>query len=297
MTVSVTVVIATIGRPELQAQLDALACQETDLPWELVLVVDGDLGATTVPAGIPSVREIDVTGLHSAPGSKNTGIAAAAGEVVLLCDDDDVVEPGWIQAMIDGLGDADLVAGPVDGVTLNPPPVRWWRSRIEGDDLHPLHDFLPAGLGCNLGGRADVLRSIDGFTWDGTSDDIDLCWRAQLAGYRLAWAPGAVVQYRYRADLRGHLRQQYTYGRGTARLLRSYGGEHLRPAFVEAMASILRILPQPRLYAGRRFTLGGWLGYVVHSAGLFRGAVDRKDGHRAGFGISHLVDPIRSTSP
>src|SRR5690606_36107195 len=55
-----------------------------------------------------------------------------------------------------------------------------------------------------------------------TGEDVDLCWRVQLAGGSLGERCDAVVHARQRGDLRGVLRQAFTYGRGDRQLLHKY---------------------------------------------------------------------------
>ncbi len=43
-------------------------------------------------------------------------------------------------------------------------------------------------------------------------DDLDLCWRLQLAGFAMHVQPGAVVAKRYRATARGVWEQHFNYG-------------------------------------------------------------------------------------
>ena len=55
-------------------------------------------------------------------------------------------------------------------------------------------------------------------------EDTDLCWRAQLAGAELGYAPGAVVHVRLRPDLGGNFRQMVAYGENNVRIYRAYRG-------------------------------------------------------------------------
>ncbi len=60
-------------------------------------------------------------------GGRNAGVAASRAPVIAFTDDDCLAEPGWIRALLDGLGDGDVVQGavrPVAGVAHGP----WDRS-------------------------------------------------------------------------------------------------------------------------------------------------------------------------
>ena len=83
--------------------------------------------------------------------------------------------------------------------------------------------FLAYAPSCNLGVWADIYRRLNGFSESyGQAHDVDFCWRAQLAGFSLRFAPGADVQYRLRSDLRGVWRQALAMGREAALLHRDF---------------------------------------------------------------------------
>src|ERR671938_266274 len=93
--------------------------------------------------------------------------------------------------------------------TPTPPPVK--------------HRFLPGIPGGNCG----VWRSVAvALGWDERfvfgSSDIEFGWRAQLAGYRIEYAPLAVVRVRAPAELRVVARQWYRYGVSDASLYREF---------------------------------------------------------------------------
>lgn len=84
------------GAHRLPVLLEALAAQDYDQPWELVVVVDGKLDATTDL--LDSYRDrLPIVALvhHEARGivaAMNDGIHAARGRVIIRCDDD--LSPG-----------------------------------------------------------------------------------------------------------------------------------------------------------------------------------------------------------
>jgi GT2 family glycosyltransferase len=71
---------------------------------------------------------------------------------------------------------------------------------------------LPYAPSCNLLIGSQSFAALDG--WDETlpyCEDVDLSWRAQLAGMTLAFAADAVVHYRYRSSLRESFTQMRRY--------------------------------------------------------------------------------------
>jgi len=67
---------------------------------ELLLRVRAELGATAVPN----------TGARGLSGGRNTGVAAATGDIVLFLDDDACPAPGWIEAYRARFADPAVVA-------------------------------------------------------------------------------------------------------------------------------------------------------------------------------------------
>src|SRR5205085_12434270 len=120
--------------------------------------------------------------------ARNTGAQAARGGLLLYCDADDVVDPGWVGAMQRARSTADVLCGVLDDKQLNAGIDTFPRRR-----RLPRHlGFLPFALGGNLGIQADVLAVIGGWnpTWHRPGrDEIDLSWRAQLMGHTIALVP------------------------------------------------------------------------------------------------------------
>ena len=96
---------------------------------------------------------------------------------------------------------------------------------VGGARLQPV-DGLPVGvggvrfaLGANLAIGRGAYEAIGG--WDptlGHGTDLDLCLRAQAAGFTLGSAPGAVVAYRHRVRWADTIAQSYRWGRADATL-------------------------------------------------------------------------------
>ncbi len=165
-----------------------------------------------------AIRVIDASAKAGPAAARNAGVDAARGQFVAFCDADDVVQPGWLHAYVTALADADVVAGFFDFHSLN--------DAVEGE-LGPAATsqlgFLPAGLAANLAVRREAFKAVGGFAESlFVGEDIDLCWRMQLAGYRFAVTDSAVVARRERTDLREVFTQALAYGRSGASLYRRY---------------------------------------------------------------------------
>jgi glycosyltransferase involved in cell wall biosynthesis len=212
------------GAALLDAQLARVLSQTTRLPMEVV-VADNGSREPAVRRVVESwratdsrVRLVDAAARPGPAAARNLGAEAASGDLLLFCDADDLVQPGWVDELAGALGAADAAAGFLDFTTLASGP------HLPPRDPTP-HQFryLPAGLGANLGVRAEVFRAVGGFDEAlRTGEDIDLCWRVQTGGGRFTTAPGAVVQKRDRESPVARARQAIAYGKGDPALFRRH---------------------------------------------------------------------------
>jgi glycosyltransferase involved in cell wall biosynthesis len=280
---SVSVVIPLLNAADtLGQQLEALSRQDWDGEWEVVVSdngsTDGGRGvAERWASALPALRVVDSSDRGGVSHARNVGAAAARGELILVCDADDVVEPGWISAMARAAGEADVLGGALDDASLNDSVLRAWRGpRPNGSLPTAVNDFLPYAIGSNFGVRASVFRELGGWdeTFRGGGDDVEFSWRAQLRGHRLAYVPDAVIRYRYRAGLRALARQFFHYGVAEPRLYRDFRRFGARRDTVEGVARrwrwLLRRLPlafRPPAVKGR------WVGALAFHLGLVRGSV------------------------
>lgn len=204
-------------------QLAALADQDPGEPWELVVV---DNGSTDGSAGIveamrprlPSLRLVSAPDARNGAEARNIGVSAARGSLLLHTDADDVVGPRWARALVDVLRDHDLASGPIEVTRLNPPGSFGWREAVH--EPWPVSGgFLPYASTANLGIRREAFDAIGGF--DGRlrrAADVDLSWRAQLAGFTTGSAPDALVHRRLRSSPVALFRQHHGYARSGATL-------------------------------------------------------------------------------
>lgn len=225
MSLAVSVVVpARNAATTLGLQLRALAAQRGAPAFEVLVVDDASTDGTADVAGrhermLPRLRVVRQQRRGGANAARNRGVDAATGALVLLCDADDRVASGWVAAMVAGLTSAPLVGGRM--VERRPPP---WRGALTPGRLPTALEALPYAIGGNLGFRRGVWESVGGFdeTFRIGATEVELCWRAQLQGFALAYQPDAVVHYRAKRGLAA-LQQAWRWGRGSARLIERFG--------------------------------------------------------------------------
>jgi glycosyltransferase involved in cell wall biosynthesis len=217
------------GMPWVEHQLRALAAQQIGVDWEVVVAENGSDDGTRScvqrwSERCPRIHLVDAAARRGAGAARNIGVRAARGSLLAFCDADDVVRPGWLASMTTALADADLVAGVFDFSALDGVP-----TSIPVPAATRQLGFLPYALGANLAVRREVFEAVQGFCEElSPEEDVDLCWRLQLAGYRFAVTSGAIVEKRERAGVRPMLRAAWAYGRCGPRLYERYRADGMR---------------------------------------------------------------------
>lgn len=168
----------------------------------------------------PSVQILRLPSNRGPSGARNTGIAAARGEIVLFTDDDVVVDRAWIHALATYLRDAPRRVAGVGG-----------RVYALGQDLfsryyeyHRILDPFRMDDGtilylvtCNCAFRRSVLQALGGFDEairKPGGEDPGLGFKARAAGYSLHLHEEAVVWHDFRVGFRDFARTFFRYGRG-----------------------------------------------------------------------------------
>jgi glycosyltransferase involved in cell wall biosynthesis len=226
----------------LGKQLERFAGQSFRGGWEVLVSDNGSTDSTRAAAErfrgrIPGLRVVDSSARKGSAAARNIAAAEAAGDFLLFADADDLVSDRWVGAYAAALVSADFCTGPFtmfeddDAV-----------PDLSGDVLGPMRLYMgwkPAALGCNFAMRRSVYERLGGFDESFVhAQDLELSWRAQVAGVTLTWVPGARVAKRQRDSFRAKFRQHRGFGVADIMLVRRFG-EH---GLVEPQALTLRKL-------------------------------------------------------
>jgi len=152
------------GAPFLRAQLDSLSAQ-TRLPDELVVHDDRSTDDTLAvlrgfAAGAPFPVRVAVNEVNlGSTRNFERAISACSGDVIFLCDQDDVWHPQKLarfESAFRSAPDVGLVASDLEvvGPDLAPLGLRMWQSIPFGPDLQA---EVEAGRGCRLLLRYNVV--------------------------------------------------------------------------------------------------------------------------------------------
>jgi len=188
--------------------------------------------------------------------ARNAGIAASNADIVAFIDSDCIASPNWLEQLVETLvrTRADGVGGVIvgaDSPRLVPQyleAVGFYRQRVRNGQV----DYLLTG---NAAFRRDALKAVGGFTvkpgvW---VEDVDLSFKLQAQGYKLAVADDAVVtHFGSPQSLRQLARGIFRYGRGSYALSDQWNGrrkpvkEFVRHSGAVILAPLLaaRLIPR-----------------------------------------------------
>lgn len=206
----------------------------------------------------PEVKLVALPENRGFTGGNNAGIQASRGEIVILLNNDTEAAPDWVAQVVAAFQrhpEAGLVASKLllfdrrdtfhtagdfyrlDGLPGN----RGVWQRDEGQ--YDREEYVFSACGGALAVRRAVLEEVgpldDDFFF--SAEDVDLAWRAQLAGWRCVYAPNAVV-YHHLAATGGDVTASFYNGRNFIYLLaKDYPTDLLRRHWRAVLGRQLRI--------------------------------------------------------
>ena len=202
------------GGPKLVECLDSVFAT---LPEDCeVIVVDNassDGSPDDVAARFPRATLVRSPENRGYGSGNNLGAARARGRQLVFLNPDTVVEPAWLEALLEPLEREGQVGLTTSRILLAD---RSDRINTCGNDVHVTGLALCRGMGESLdtfsateevgavsgaafAARADVFRALGGFDEDFFLyvEDTDLSWRARLAGWKILYVPRSVVRHHY----------------------------------------------------------------------------------------------------
>jgi len=230
--------------------------------YEIIVVNDGSRDSTgDIARRHPRVRLIEVpnSGLSAA---RNVGLAEATGEIVAYTDADTRVDPDWLTFLVQPFLTSDVVgSGGPNVVPKDDSPMAQCIARAPGGPTHVLLDDRTAEHvpGCNMAFRRDALLAIGGFNpvYLRAGDDVDVCWRLQSRGWKIGFAPAALVWHHHRSSIQAYWRQQVGYGEGETWLM-AHHPEKFLDGNMLWHGRIYSPLPFVRSLWGTRINSGVW---------------------------------------
>lgn len=281
---ALSVVLVTFNRERLVVrQLEALARQRWEEPWEVVVSDNGSTDDTLAVVEryrdrLPGLRVVDASDRRGYAHALNIGAEAARGVALAFVNDDDEVGDGWVAAIGRALEQSPFVAARLDSDRLNPPWIVDVRGRPQSVGLwrwYRTGEFAVA-FGSSIGIRRELLEEIGGFDEElRMYEDADLSLRLHRAGYAPVFVGEAVVHLGLRESLGGVFRQAVGYGETLVAFYSKHLPELERPprgSGLRGWVSVVRLLVAIR----DRASLGRFLWQLGWRVGLLRGSLKHR---------------------
>jgi GT2 family glycosyltransferase len=283
------------GAQHLPVCLESLRSQT--YPNVEVIVVDNASrdASLSILGSFPEVRVLAQATNLGFTGACNAGLRAADGTIRILLNNDTEARPEWIAAVVEAFSDhpeAGMVASKMllfdrrdtlhtagdyvtpDGLAHN----RGVWDQDMGQFDHRAYVF--SACGGSAAYRAEMLDQIGLLDEDFffSCEDVDLAWRAQLAGWRCVFEPRAIVYHKLKASGGGTTASFYDGRNRIYTLVKNYPADLWRDHRREVIAA--------------QWTL------IKAAAGAWRGAAARATlrGIAAGLlGIPRMLRKRRAT--
>lgn len=210
----VSIIVPTFnGVRRIGACLNALLRQSTAREFEIIVVDDGSTdGTAAVVKRYPEVRLIRQANAGPA-AARNRGARAASGSIILFTDDDCVAVPNWLDAMLAPFRDPEVVG--TKGV---------YRTRqtrliarfvqIEYEDRYRLMsrerdiDFIDTYSAAFRRDRFIEMGGYDIYFPVACAEDVELSYRMSARGWKMKFAPDAIVYHTHPDRLVSYLRKK-----------------------------------------------------------------------------------------
>jgi GT2 family glycosyltransferase len=247
------------GIRHLPVCLDSLRAQ-TYAPLEVIVVDNAstDGSQTLVTERYPEVRLLAMDHNLGLTGGNNAGFRAAHGEILISLNNDTESDPRFVEALVEAVREhpqAGIVAAKMrlfdrrdvlhsagDGYRLDGIPFSrgvWQRDEGQFDTA----GWIFGGCGGAVAYRRAMLDDVGLFdeSFFMYCEDVDLNWRAQLAGWRCWYTPEAVVYHKLSATGGGSIASYYT-GRNTLWVIaKDYPGSLLRKNWLRVLRAQWRV--------------------------------------------------------
>jgi len=224
----------------------------------------------------PAVRTVANPRNEGYAGGNNEGIRLAldaGAEFVLVLNNDAVLRPGAIRALVDTARADPAIAAVGAKILCAEDPSRLWLGWGEISWRQSLVRLVGAGApdGPRWSGARDVpwvsgcaillarraLERIGLFDEEyfAYHEEVDWCARAREAGLRVVWQPAAVVLHRGQASSGGPVyvsRRQYLAARNMVRFVRAHGTPAQRARFWAFLGGTLPLQWMRRALTGEQ---------------------------------------------
>jgi cellulose synthase/poly-beta-1,6-N-acetylglucosamine synthase-like glycosyltransferase len=222
-------------------------------------------------AGVDAVVVRRSTRIGYKAGALDEGLKVAKGELIAIFDADFIPQPDFLRSLVVEFKDPSVGMVQARWGHMNREHSLMTRVQalmLDGHHLVENRARFSSGRLFNFSGtggmwRVKAIRDAGGWQHDTLTEDLDLSYRAQLAGWRFVYREDVVTPSELPEDVSSLRAQQYRWARGTVQTSRKLLGTvlrshltipqrieavfHLTPHFAYPLMMVLSILLLPAL--------------------------------------------------
>ncbi|HEV8131070.1 MAG TPA: glycosyltransferase family 2 protein [Acidobacteriota bacterium] len=304
------------GAADLPLCLESLS-RQTLPPTETLLVDNHSTDdSCQIASRFPGVSILSNSENIGFAGAANLGAALACGDVLVLLNTDLELVSTFLEEGMRAMQPPDVAAvaskilffdrrNVINGIGggMNYLGYGWDRGLNEID--HGQYDtseevFFASGGACFL--RRELFLALGGFDprFFMYHEDVDFCWRARLAGYRVVACPAAVVYHKYGATTRRELGWDRREILGERHNFRSLLKNYRLHNAIRALRDILLIpLPWKRKWAQLRNLMVNlaWLPDTLKLRRMVQATRRLSDADLKKFILQSHAVPVKASAP
>ncbi len=230
---------------------------------------DGESGGDALD--IVYIHRVDRVGYKA--GALDAGLKVAKGELVAIFDADFLPQPGFLRSVVPHFADPKVGMVQARWGHMNREHSLLTRTQalmLDGHHLVENRARAASGWLFNFSGtggiwRAKAIETAGGWQHDTLTEDLDLSYRAQIAGWKFIYRENVVTPAELPEDISAFRAQQYRWAKGTVQTARKLMKRvmspesnltvgqrieaffHLTPHFAYPLMVILSVLLLPAL--------------------------------------------------
>lgn len=189
----------------------------TEAAGEEIIVVDNssiDGSVEYIKENFPDVVLIELDRNYGFAKANNIGVEKARGEYIVFLNNDTIVTPGWLYALLEVMSKDSCVGVAGSKLLLSDLSIKinsaganivfnggGYDIGFMEEDKGQYDTSAERGAVCaaSMVVRKDEFLSLGGFDplYFMYFEDVDLCWRYWLSGYRVVYVPESIVYHRF----------------------------------------------------------------------------------------------------